>query len=115
MAALSVVRDEGLCANALERGVQLRQGLQQLVDESSTMVREVRGRGLMNAIVIDQPGQNYEDKSSIASRLCLILMRNGLLAKATHGNVIRLSPPLTISAEEIDESLAIIGKSVQEI
>jgi ornithine--oxo-acid transaminase len=114
LAALSVVREEGLCANALARGVQLRHGLQQLVD-NGTIVKQVRGRGLMNAMVIDQPGQNYEDKSGLASQLCRILMHNGLLAKATHGNVIRLSPPLTITASEIDECLAIIEKSVREI
>lgn len=69
----------------------------------------------MNAIVIDQPGANYEDRTSTASNLCMIMMKNGLLAKATHGNVIRLSPPLTITADEVDESLAIIEKSLREI
>lgn len=113
MAALSVVREEGLCANSIDRGVQFRRGLEKLV--GSTMIREVRGRGLMNAMVIDQPGASYGDESSVASKLCMTLMKNGLLAKATHGNVIRLSPPLTITAHEIDESLDIIATSVKEI
>jgi ornithine--oxo-acid transaminase len=113
LAALAVVRDEGLCDNSISRGVQLRHGLEQLV--GSTMIQQVRGRGLMNAIVIDQPGANYEDKTNTASKLCMTMMNNGLLAKATHGNVIRLSPPLTITSEEIDESLYIIEKSVREI
>ena len=113
MAALSVVREEDLCANSIDRGVQFRRGLEQLT--GSTMVQEVRGRGLMNAIVIDQPGESYGDESSVASNLCMTMMKKGLLAKATHGNVIRLSPPLTITAQEIDESLEIIETSVKQM
>jgi ornithine--oxo-acid transaminase len=111
-AALEVLRDENMCQNSVERGEQLRAGLFKLV--GSTSIQTVRGRGLLNAIVIDQPKAGYGDTGK-AWKLCLIMMKHGLLAKPTHGNIIRFAPPLTISAEEIDTCLDIIETSVKEL
>jgi ornithine--oxo-acid transaminase len=111
-AALEVLRDENLCQNSVERGEQLRAGLTKLV--GSTSIQTVRGRGLLNAIVIDQPKTGYGGTGK-AWKLCLIMMKHGLLAKPTHGNIIRFAPPLTISAEEMDTCLDIIETSVKEL
>lgn len=120
IAALQVLREEKLCENSLQRGAQLRNGLQSLV--GSTIIEQVRGRGLMNSIVIGQPKRNNNhegndgaDSSDYAWELCLKMMTNGLLAKPTHGNIIRFSPPLTITEAEIDTCLGIIEKSVNEM
>jgi len=85
-AALQVVREENLCQNSRERGEQLINGLQQMV--GSTSITEVRGRGLLAAIVINQPKGAYGDLGK-AWKICLQMMRNGLVAKPTHGNIIR--------------------------
>lgn len=113
MAALQVLQEERLSENAVRRGEQLRAGLHQLM--GSGAVCEVRGRGLFNALVMDEPAEGYGYDEGITWELCLALMRNGLLAKSTHGNIIRLSPPLTISKEEVDTCLGIIEKSLKEI
>jgi ornithine--oxo-acid transaminase len=105
MAALEVLRDEKLCENASNRGEQLQQGLRKMAGH--TVIETVRGRGLMVAIVIDQHGGHGK-----AWELCLRMMKNGLLAKPTHGNIIRFAPPLAITAEEIDTCLGIIEESV---
>lgn len=112
-AALEVLRDEKLAENAVARGEQLRTGLQKLVDGNSS-VAHVRGRGLLNAIIIDQPRGNY-GATGKAMELCEVMMQNGLLAKPTHGNIIRFAPPLTITEKEIDECLDIISTSVKTI
>ena len=112
MAALEVLRDEKLCENATVRGKQLRKGLESLV--GSTSIQLVRGRGLLNAIVIDQT-QGHYGQSGKAWDLCLNMMERGLLAKPTHGNIIRLAPPLTITEAEIDECLDIIASSVRQL
>lgn len=112
IAALEVLRDEKLAENAQVRGEQLRNGLQAMVEK--TCVESVRGRGLLNAIVIDQPKGGYGDKGK-AWELCEQMMHNGLLAKPTHGNIIRFAPPLTISEEEINECLDIIQDSVKKV
>jgi ornithine--oxo-acid transaminase len=111
-AALEVLREENLCQNAVERGEQLRKGLRSLI--SDTAIESVRGRGLLNAIVINQPKMGYGDKGK-AWELCLHMKENGLLAKPTHGNIIRFAPPLTITEQEIDTCLEIIAKSVREL
>ena len=112
MAALEVLRDEKLDENAHVRGNQLRNGLQQLI--GNTCVEQVRGRGLLNAIVINQAKGEYGDLG-LAWDLCTKMMNNGLLAKPTHGNIIRFAPPLTITEQEIDTCLEIIEKSVREL
>jgi ornithine--oxo-acid transaminase len=115
IAALEVLRDEKLAENSLARGEQLRAGLQSICeDATSTSIQLVRGRGLLNAIVIDQPKGAYGDAGK-AMDLCVLMMKNGLLAKPTHGNIIRFAPPLTITAQEIDECLGIIDKSIREL
>ena len=106
-AALEVVIDEKLANNAQEKGVYLREGLSVLM-KTYPIIKEVRGKGLMNAIVID----TTED-SKMAWDMCLTFRNNGLLAKPTHGNKIRFAPPLTITFEELDECLAIIDKSLR--
>jgi ornithine--oxo-acid transaminase len=112
MAALEVLREENLCQNSIDRGEQLRQGLESLV--GSTSIATVRGRGLLMAIVIDEPKGHYGDAGK-AWELCVKMMENGLLAKPTHGNIIRFAPPLTITESEIDECLGIIEKSEREL
>jgi ornithine--oxo-acid transaminase len=117
IAALQVLREENLSENSLQRGAQLRNGLQSLV--GSTIIQEVRGRGLMNSMVIGQPNRNHgntgADSADYAWELCLKMMNNGLLAKPTHGNIIRFAPPLTITEAEVDTCLGIIEKSVNEL
>jgi ornithine--oxo-acid transaminase len=105
--ALQVLRDEDMCTNSHDRGLQLRNGLTQLVAEHSNSVLSVRGRGLLNAMVIDGKDNAWD--------LCLLMKENGLLAKPTHGNIIRFAPPLTITAGEIEECLQIIEHSVSEL
>lgn len=113
-AALEVLRDEHLVENSMERGKQLRSGLEQLASLSGSPISLVRGRGLLNAIVIGDKKGDYRDEG-LAWQLCEIMAQNGLLAKPTHGNIIRLAPPLTISPAEIEESLQIISKSVNAL
>lgn len=111
-AALEVLRDEKLAENSVVRGEQLRSGLESLA--GSTCIESVRGRGLLNAIVIDQPKGQYGDAGK-AYDVCMKMMENGLLAKPTHGNIIRFAPPLTITETEVDECLGIIEKSVKQV
>jgi ornithine--oxo-acid transaminase len=106
-AALQVIRDEDMCTNSHDRGLQLRNGLEKLASKHSNSIQYVRGRGLMNAIVIDGKDNAWD--------LCLLMKENGLLAKPTHGNIIRFAPPLSISAKEIKECLQIIEHSVKEL
>ena len=111
-AALEVLRDEKLAENAIVRGEQLRVGLGNLIGNSS--ISSVRGRGLLNAIIIDEPGGGYGELGK-AWEVCLTMKDNGLLAKPTHGNIIRFAPPLTITEQEIDECLGIVEKSLRQV
>lgn len=111
-AAIEVLRDEKLAENSAARGEQLRAGLSSM--EGTTCIEKVRGRGLLNAIVIDQPKMGYGDHGK-AWDVCLAMKENGLLAKPTHGNIIRFAPPLTISESEVDQCLDIIEKSVKQV
>jgi ornithine--oxo-acid transaminase len=108
IAALEVVKKERLAQNARKLGELFRAEMRSLIKES-TLIRLVRGKGLLNAIVI-----NDSPESSTAWRLCLDFMKNGLLAKPTHGNIIRFAPPLVITEEQLFECIAIIRKSVLE-
>lgn len=112
VAALEVLRDEKLSENSVVRGEQLRAGLSSMV--GNTVIESVRGRGLLNAMVINQPKGGYGDTGK-AYELCLRMMENGLIAKPTHGNIIRFAPPLTITEAEVDECLDIIEKSVRSM
>jgi len=104
MAALEVVKEEGLVNNAHFLGRYLRQELKKI---DSPLITEVRGKGLLNAIVL-----HTEDKD-MGWNICMKLAEKGLLAKPTHHYIIRLAPPLVITKEQLDECIAII-KSVFE-
>lgn len=106
--ALQVVIDENLAENALKLGEIFRAGLEDIAKRTG-IIKLVRGKGLLNAIVVDS-----SEESDLAWDICLKFKENGLLAKPTHGNKIRLAPPLVITEEQIKESLAIIGKSLLE-
>ena len=108
IAALKVVKDEKLCQNSLEMGNYFRKKLNEYISHSNA-VKLVRGKGLLNAIVIDD-----HEESDTAWNICLKLRDNGLLAKPTHGNIIRFEPPLTINKREIDSAVDIIVKSLKE-
>ncbi|MGE0932101.1 ornithine--oxo-acid transaminase [Peijinzhouia sedimentorum] len=104
--ALEVIRDEKLGVNARKLGKLFRERMQKLVDKSP-LVKLVRGRGLLNAIVI-----NDSPNSSTAWDLCMAFKENGLLAKPTHGNIIRFAPPLVMTEEQLHECCDIIEKTI---
>ena len=107
MAALSVIRDEDLSKNSELMGAYFREKLNKYIIKSK-IIKLVRGKGLLNAIVI-----NYREESNTAWNICLKLKENGLLAKPTHGNIIRFAPPLIINKNQIDQAVDIIIKSVK--
>lgn len=105
IAALEVVRDEKLAENAYKMGEILREGLRKI---DSDMITTVRGKGLLNAIVI-------KSKNGIdAWNVCLKLRDNGLLAKPTHGDIIRFAPPLVINEAQVNECLDIISNTIKD-
>ncbi len=106
IAALQVLKDENMCANAEAMGNLLRSELENL---NSPYISIVRGKGLLNAIVIKHNNPNA------AWELCLILKENGLLAKPTHGDKIRFAPPLCITKEQVMECVGIIDKSLKQL
>jgi ornithine--oxo-acid transaminase len=105
VAALKVLRDQNLAANAQEMGVLFRSELEKI---NSPFISIVRGKGLLNAIEVIHQNPNA------AWDFCLVLKENGLLAKPTHGNKIRFAPPLIITRDQILESIAIIKKSLNQ-
>lgn len=106
IAALEVVKDENLAQNARNLGDLFRDEMQKLVDEHDLFVK-VRGRGLLNAVII-----NDSPDSDTAWRFCVALKDNGLLAKPTHGNIIRFAPPLVMTEDQLMECVAIIRKTL---
>jgi len=108
MAALRIVKDEMLAENADLMGNYFREKLNQYISKSN-IIKLIRGKGLLNAIVI-----NDDEDSNTAWDICLKLKENGLLAKPTHGNIIRFAPPLIINKNQIDQAVEIIIKSVYE-
>jgi ornithine--oxo-acid transaminase len=106
-AALEVVIEENLAEKAEKLGELFRTEIQKLVD-CSDLVSQVRGKGLLNAIVI-----NTDEDSPLAWEICLKLRDNGLLAKPTHGNKIRFAPPLVITEQQILETTNIISESIR--
>lgn len=108
VAALDVVEDEKLSERAEELGKLFRSEIEKLI-EKSNLITKVRGKGLLNAILI-----NDTPDSKTAWNLCVNLKENGLLAKPTHGNIIRLAPPLVITEEQLLECVKIIEKTVLE-
>ena len=108
MAALEVIREEHLADRADRLGKIFRERMNQTIQETR-LVKLVRGKGLLNAIVID----DTED-SSTAWEICLALKENGLLAKPTHGNIIRFAPPLVMTEEQLEDCISIIRKTLFE-
>ncbi|WP_458626982.1 ornithine--oxo-acid transaminase [Winogradskyella sp. PC D3.3] len=108
IAALEVVKDENLANNAQELGDLFRSELSKFI-ETSSIVNSVRGKGLLNAILI-----NDDEDSDTAWNICLKLRDNGLLAKPTHGNIIRFAPPLVMTREQLLDCVSIITKTLKE-
>jgi len=104
MVSLQVLKDENLADNAMKMGDHFRS---ELIKLNSRHIKAVRGKGLLNAILV-----GHTNKEA-AWNLCLELKNNGLLAKPTHGDKIRLAPPLIINKDQIDESISIIAKSLR--
>ncbi len=105
IAALEVVEEENLADNAEKLGKLFREGMQDLIKQTS-LVKLVRGKGLLNAIVIDD-----SEDSSTAWDICMALKENGLLAKPTHGNIIRFAPPLVMNEEQLQDCISIISST----
>ena len=104
--SLKVLKEENMVANAEAMGLLLREELEKL---HSPYISLIRGKGLLNAIVIDHANKDA------AWELCLELKENGLLAKPTHGDKIRFAPPLVITKEQIMECVGIIEKSLSQL
>ncbi len=108
MAALEVIKDENLAENAEKLGNLFRRLMDDYI-RNSGIVKLVRGKGLLNAIVI-----NDSEDSSTAWDICMKLKENGLLAKPTHGNIIRFAPPLVMNEEQLKDCVDIITKTLKE-
>jgi len=108
MAALEVVKEENLAENAMELGNLLREEMNKFIP-TCDLVTQVRGKGLLNAILI-----NDTEDSTTAWDICMALKENGLLAKPTHGNIIRFAPPLVMNKEQLLDCVSIIIKTLQE-
>lgn len=108
IAALEVVKEEKLAENAQRLGELFRKEMNRIIGKTELVVK-VRGKGLLNAIIV-----NDTPESSTAWDLCMKLAENGLLAKPTHGNIIRFAPPLVMTEEQLMECVAIIEKTILE-
>lgn len=108
IAALEVVTEEKLAENARRLGNIFRKEMNRII-KGTDLVNAVRGRGLLNAILI-----NDTEDSSTAMDICISLKENGLLAKPTHGNIIRFAPPLVMTEEQLMECVSIIEKTLRE-
>ena len=102
--ALQVIIDEKLCKNSFNKGIQFRTEINTF---NKDFIIECRGKGLLNAIEFES--------NEIADTFCFELLKNGIITKVTHGNIVRLSPPLTINHSELEESLDIMYETVQQI
>jgi len=107
-AALEVVRDENLAQKAFDLGELFRAELNKYI-ETTDLVKLVRGKGLLNAIVI-----NDDEESDTAWNICMALRDNGLLAKPTHGNIIRFAPPLVMTEDQLLDCVSIIVKTLKQ-
>ncbi|WP_336129194.1 ornithine--oxo-acid transaminase [Mesoflavibacter sp. CH_XMU1422-2] len=107
IAALEVVKEEDLAQKAFDLGELFRAEINKYI-ETSNIVNLVRGKGLLNAIVI-----NDDEDSDTAWNICLALRDNGLLAKPTHGNIIRFAPPLVMTKEQLLDCVSIITKTLK--
>jgi ornithine--oxo-acid transaminase len=109
ISALEVIRDEKLAENAFALGEIFRKEMQELC-KSSDIASFVRGKGLLNALVINNKGHE-----NLAWDICLKLLENGLLAKPTHSNIIRFAPPLVMTENQLFECIEIIKKTIKKI
>ena len=108
IAALNVIKEEELARNADKLGIIFREKLNNYI-KGSSIVQSVRGKGLLNAIII-----NDDNDSNIAWNICLKMASKGLLAKPTHGNIIRFAPPLIINKNQLDNCITIIISALKE-
>ena len=108
IAALNVIKEEELAYNADKLGIIFREKLNKYI-KGSSIVQSVRGKGLLNAIII-----NDDNDSNIAWNICLKMASKGLLAKPTHGNIIRFAPPLIINKNQLDNCITIIISALKE-
>ena len=108
IAALEVIKNEELAENAFQLGELFRSELNKFIPECD-LVTSVRGKGLLNAILI-----NDTEESSTAWDICMALKENGLLAKPTHGNIIRFAPPLVMTKDQLLDCVSIIIKTLKE-
>ncbi|MBT8276891.1 MAG: ornithine--oxo-acid transaminase [Bacteroidia bacterium] len=108
MAALEVVKDERLAENAERLGIIFREAMNEYI-KTSKICKLVRGKGLLNAVVI-----NDTEDGDTAWEICLRLRDNGLLAKPTHGNIIRFAPPLVMTEDQLKECINIIISTLKE-
>lgn len=106
--ALEIMEEEDLTAKADKLGNMFRDGLKAL---NTPILKVIRGKGLLNAVVIDESAAN----GRTAWDLCLLLKSKGLLAKPTHGDIIRFAPPLVISEEDLKKGLNIIAEAIKEL
>eukprot|EP01034_Spumella_vulgaris_P000984 gene984-1300_t len=106
--SLKVLVEEKLAENAEKMGERLRKEIRGF---NSPIIKEVRGKGLLNAVVIDDRSTDQ----SYAWDICIKMADMGLLAKPTHGNIIRFAPPLTINDAEMDQALEILKKGLQPL
>jgi ornithine--oxo-acid transaminase len=106
--SLKVLTEDNLMVNARKMGIKFREALQKMVDRKG-IFSLVRGKGLLNAVVINDAAE-----SDTALNFCMKLADNGLLAKPTHGNIIRFAPPLIISEDEMDLCIEIIEKTFNQ-
>lgn len=106
--ALELVEEEGLVERAERLGNTFRDGVAAF---NSPIIQTIRGKGLLNAVVIDESAA----EGRTAWDLCILLKEKGLLAKPTHGNIIRFAPPLVISEEELRKAISIIGDALREL
>ncbi|KAL6934005.1 probable Ornithine aminotransferase [Hanseniaspora guilliermondii] len=109
IASLEVIRDEKLTENAQAMGDYLKEQLNEVASKSNGIISEVRGVGLLTAIVIDSGKTNGKS----AWDLCLAMKDRGILAKPTHEHIIRLSPPLVITKDQIDVAVKVIDECIQ--
>ena len=105
MKAIEVLLKEKMCENSLEMGTYLTNNLKKIL--VGEQLRDIRGKGLMIGVEFIE--------SDIANRFSKALLKNGLIAKPTHKNIIRFSPPLVITKEQVDEALVIIEKSWNDV
>jgi len=106
--ALELIQEENMVERAETLGNKFREGLKNI---NNPMIKIIRGKGLLNAIVIDESKTNGHS----AWDLCMLCKEKGLLAKPTHQNIIRLAPPLVITEEEIESALSIIKEAMEEL